>query len=51
MDLRIVVTDEDSAVLYERVLYRDGSDSDAACKIADVIDLEFGPPQGDEVEG
>ena len=44
MDLLIQVKDENSEILYERVLYEDGSDSEAACKIADMIDLEFGAP-------
>ncbi len=50
MDLRIIVTDENTDVLYERVLYRDGSDSEAANKIGDIIEREFGMPIGDEVE-
>lgn len=48
MDLRITVRDENNDVLYERDLYRDGSDSEAVGRIADALYWEFGPAINDE---
>lgn len=48
MDLRINVFDENGRIMYVRSLHKDGSDSLAAERIADAIDLEFGAPTSDE---
>lgn len=49
MDLKVIVIDENGDDRYVRTLYRDGSDSEAADKIAELIEGEFGTPTGDEL--